>query len=112
MIKKNYKGQCKKLSLSKCKTVVRTYNDIQYAYASILENDNSIKEFQCNISLDDSEYTSDFLCIKTDNDYMIRECVNREYLTKPRTVKLLDESREYWLRHGITDWGIIINEEK
>jgi hypothetical protein len=32
-------------------------------------------------------------------------------LMKPLTVKLLDASRDYWLRHGVTDWGVVIDEE-
>lgn len=61
--------------------------------------------------IDAGEYTSDFVCVKTDNDLMVRECVYRKYLTKPMTVKLLDASREYWLRRGVTDWGLVIDEE-
>ena len=30
---------------------------------------------------------------------------------KPLTVKLLDASRDYWLRHGVTGWGLVIDEE-
>ncbi|MBQ4266908.1 MAG: hypothetical protein IJB93_01840 [Clostridia bacterium] len=26
-------------------------------------------------------------------------------------VKLLDISREYWLKHGVNDWGLVIDEE-
>ena len=43
---------------------------------------------------------------------MVRECVQRKHLMKPMTVKLLDDSREYWLRHGVSDWGLVIDEEK
>lgn len=112
MQKKNYKGRCEKRSLSKCKDVCRTYNPIQRAYSDILENDNSIKEFQCNVPLENSEYTSDFLCTKTDGDLIVRECVQRKLLTKPRTVKLLDVSKEYWLKRGIEDWRIVIDDEE
>lgn len=42
---------------------------------------------------------------------MIRECVERSKLTRPLTCKLLDASRNYWLSHGITDWGIVIEKE-
>ncbi len=42
---------------------------------------------------------------------MVRECVFRKFLMKPMTVKLLDASREYWLRHGVMDWGVVIDEE-
>ena len=114
MRKKNYKGRCEKRVLSKCKEVCRTYDDIQSAYAELLQKSDSITEIRCNVLLDSMEVgesTSDFVCVKTDGDMMVRECVNRKYLTKPMTVKLLDASRNYWLRHGITDWGIVTNEE-
>lgn len=114
MIKKGFKGRCEKRTLSKCKEICKTFNPIQYAYADTLQNDNSIKEIQCNvlISITEGEYTSDFVCTKTNNDLMVRECVNRKHLTKPLTAKLLDASRNYWLNNGVTDWGLVIDEEK
>ncbi|MBU5680547.1 hypothetical protein [Blautia sp. MSJ-9] len=114
MRKKNYKGRCEKRMLSKCRDICRTYDPIQTIYAEILERDSEIIEIQCNVVLEDLEdgiYMSDFLCTRTDNEKMVRECVKRNHLMKPLTVKLLDMSREYWLRHGIEDWGIVINEE-
>ena len=42
---------------------------------------------------------------------MVRECVFRKFLKKPMTVKLLDASRDYWLNHGVSDWGLVIDEE-
>ena len=115
MRKKNYKGRCTKRILSKSQETVRTYGPLQAAYADILQEDESISEFKCNVLLDgtpDGEYTSDFLCIKTNGDMTVCECVQRKYLLKPMTVKLLDISREYWLRHGVTDWRLIIDAEK
>lgn len=115
MRKKNYKGRCEKRTLSKCKDVCRTYDAVQFAYADMLESNRDIKEIRCNVlldSLDEGEYTSDFVCTKTNNDLMVRECVFRKHLAKPLTVKLLDLSREYWLRHGVTDWGIVTDADK
>ena len=115
MRKKNYKGRCQKRTSEKCTGVFRAYSDIQYVYAEILEKDSNIKEFSSNVVLDgisEGEYTSDFVCTKADGETIVRECVSREHLTKPMTVKLLDLSREYWLKKGITDWGLVINEEK
>lgn len=115
MRKKNYKGRCEKRILSKCKDVCKTYNEIQYAYADILQSKDDIKSFKCNVLLDglsEGEYTSDFVCIKVDNDLMVRECIHLKHLTKPLTVKLLDISKNYWLRHGVTDWGLVIDAEK
>lgn len=115
MRKKSYKGRCEKRTLSKCQDICRTYDAIQYGYADILESNNAIKEIRCNVLLDgleDGEYTSDFVCVKADNDLMVRECVFRKYLTKPLTVKLLDASKEYWSRRGVTDWGLVIDADK
>lgn len=115
MRKKNYKGRCTKRTLSKSTEVVRTYEPLQYAYADMLQSDESIREIRCNVLLDglsEGEYTSDFVCIKTDGDMIVRECVQRKLLMKPMTIKLLDVSRDYWLRRGVVDWGIVVDEEK
>ena len=114
MRKKKFKGRCEKRVIAKCNEVCRTYDAIQYAYADILQASDEVKEIRCNVPLDGrdiDQYTSDFVCVKSDNDLMVRECVFRKFLLKPLTVKLLDASREYWLRHGVTDWGLVIDEE-
>jgi len=111
MRKKNFKGRCEKRVISKCSEVCRTYDPLQYAYADILQASDNIKEIKCNVLLDGLEYTSDFVCTKADGDLMIRECVYRKFLMKPLTVKLLDTSREYWLKRGATDWGLVIDEK-
>lgn len=114
MRKKNFKGRCEKRTISKCAEVCRTFYPIQYAYADVLQEREDIKEFHCNVPLDglpDGDYTSDFVCTKTDGDLLVRECVERRFLTKPMTVKLLDASRLYWLRRGVIDWGLVVNEE-
>ena len=72
------------------------------------------KPINFNVLLDGLElgaYTSDFVCVKSDGDLLVRECVSRKFLMKPMTVKLLDASREYWLRRGVTDWMVVTNEE-
>lgn len=116
MRRKNYRGgKVEKRVLSKSREVCKLYDPIQSSYADILQNSEEIKEIRCNVLLDgliEGEYTSDFVCIKADNDMMVRECVYKKYLTKPMTVKLLDASREYWMKHGVLDWGLVINEEK
>lgn len=114
MRKKNFKGRCEKRMVDKCADVCRTYDPIQYAYADMLVLDDTVQEIRCNVPLDGAEvedYTTDFVCVRTDGDLMVRECFCRKFLTKPLTVKLLDASREYWIRHGVTDWGIVIDEE-
>lgn len=115
MRSKNYKGRCKKSVLGKCEDVCRTYDSIQYAYADILQSRDDIKEIRCNIPLDGlsvGEYMTDFVCVKFDGDLMVRECVYRRLLMKPLTIKLLNASREYWYSHGVSDWGIVTDEEK
>lgn len=114
MRKKNFKGRCEKRTISKCAEVCRTFDPIQYAYADVLQASEDINEIRCNVPLEglpDGEYTSDFVCVKVNGDLLVRECVECRFLTKPLTVKLLDASRLYWLRRGITDWGLIVNEE-
>lgn len=114
MRKKNFKGRCEKRTISKCDEVCRTFDPIQYAYADVLQASEEIKEIRCNVPMDGlsvGEYTSDFVCTKTNGGLLVRECVDRRFLTKPLTVKLLDASRLYWLRRGVTDWGLVINEE-
>ena len=49
MRKKNYKGHCEKRKLSKCESVCKTYDALQYAYADMLEADNDIVEIRCNV---------------------------------------------------------------
>lgn len=114
MKKKGYKWRCEKRSLPKCQGVCKTYDAIQYAYADILQSDSTIQEFRFNVilnGLSEGEYTTDFVCIKVSGELMVKECVFRKYLTKPMTVKLLDVSREYWLKRG-ADWGIVTDAEK
>ena len=111
MRKKGFKGRCEKRKLGKCKEVCRTYGVIQYAYADILQACEDVAEIRYNVPLDGCDYTTDFLCIKTDNDLMVRECVQRKYLTKPMTIKLLDLSREYWFKRGVSDWGLVIDAD-
>ena len=116
MRSKNFKGsKCVKMKLQKSEEVVRTFDNIQTAYAQILDKNESIQKIQCNVPLEgieEGEFTTDFVCTKLDGDLLIRECAFRKKLSLPRTCKLLDLSREYWLKRGVTDWGIVIEEEE
>ena len=107
------KDRCTKKKLKKCQEVARTYDKIQTAYAEFLDKDKNIEKIKCNVlleNLEDGEFTTDFLCTKTNGDLMVRECVFRKKLSLPRTCKLLDASRKYWARRGITDWAIVVEE--
>ena len=111
MRKKNFKGRCEKRTIRKCEEVCRTFDPIQYAYANILQENEDIKEIRCNVPLDNQDYTSDFVCVKSSGDIFVRECVKRKFLTKPLTAKILDISRVYWMCRGVEDWGLVIDEE-
>ena len=109
------KDRCTKKKLKKSDEVIRTYDKIQTAYAEMLDKDENIKAIQCNVPLEnlgEGEFTTDFLCTKSDGDLMVRECVFRKKLSLPRTCKLLDLSRDYWTKRGVTDWGIVIEQEE
>ena len=77
-----------------------------------LQVDDSVREFQCNVQLDDGVHMTDFVCVKTDGELMVRECVQRKYLLKPMTIRLMDISWAYWKRHGVEDWGLVVDADK
>ena len=84
-------------------------------YAELLQEDNSIAKIECNVELVGLEcgaFTSDFVCTKVDGDLMVRECVYRKLLLKPRTATLLDASRDYWMRRGVSDWGLVVDAKE
>lgn len=54
---KNHSGRCTKQTFSKHPGICRTYSPIQLAYAEQLEADPGVKEFQCNVPLQDFELT-------------------------------------------------------
>lgn len=83
-------------------------------YANLLSETEEVKSFQVNVllqGLEEGAYTSDFVITKADGNLMVRKCVSRKHLKKPMTTKLLDASRNYWKSHGVSDWGIVIEEE-
>ena len=112
MKKRNYKGRCVKLFLSKCQGTCRTYNPVQETYANQLQADIQVRSFQCNVELENSEFTTDFLITMNNGTLRIRECAARNLLTKPHTIKLLDESLSYWKNRGIEDWKVLTDAEK
>jgi hypothetical protein len=112
----NTRARCNKRQLSKAKGVVRTYNEVQDRFADILEKDSSIRDFICNyplsdFSIEDGKYTSDFYCTTNNGEIVVYECCFRRYITKPLTAKLLDASRNYWLKRGV-DWRLVVDAEE
>ena len=115
MRKRNFKGRCTKRYVHKCTDICHTYDSLQEAYADVLSQSNDIEEFRCNVylkGLAEGDYTTDFICTKTDGTIIVRECIYRSRLIKPMHYKLLEASRSYWRRRGVTDWGIVINDKK
>lgn len=109
----NTKVRCEKRKLTKCNGIVKTYSEVQYAFADVLEKDSTIKEFISNFpltdfQLTDGKYTTDFYCTTISGEIVVYECVFRKHLTKPLTAKLLDASRNYWSRRGV-EWRLVID---
>ncbi len=109
---KGYKRTITKRHLSKC-GICRTFNQLMYDYSDLLEKNEEIESFETNylIIVNGEEYTSDFVARKTDGGIRVRECCSRHGL-KSSAVALLDLSRNYWLSQGVSDWGIVTNNEK
>jgi len=105
-----------KKKLDKCQSVFHAFNEIQYTYGIKLDGNTDIVDFKCNVKLigcsEGEQYTTDFYCTKSNGEIMVRECVDKNKLLKPMTIKMLDISRNYWLSKGITDWGIVLGECK
>ena len=108
-------GKTLKKAMSKCKKRFIAYSDTQFKYAHTLEADNQIIDIQANVKLNSFPlgdcYTTDFLCKKADNTYIAIETIEKKYLLKPMHLKLLENSRHYWLARGV-DWKLIIGEKK
>ena len=101
MRKKNYKGRCEKRSVPKCEGVCRTYDALQSRMVDILSEDSLVKEIRCNVPMGDAGYTSDIVCTMEDGSMVVYECCYRNILKRPTTAKLLQQSRDYWLGHGV-----------
>lgn len=115
MRKRTQKTRCEKKKLKKCDEICKTYDKVQAACADGLDQREGIVKIRCNVPLDglqEGDYCSDFVCRKENGDLMVRECVFRQHLTKPMTARLLEASRIYWLKHGVSDWGIVIDAGK
>ena len=46
-----------------------------------------------------------------DGTLAIRECLYRRYIAKPLNLKVLEASRKFWLKRGVKDWAIVVNEK-
>ena len=110
----NSKVRCEKRKLPKCDDLLRLYSPMQSRFADLLQADQTVKSFQCNVPLESCAagegLTTDFIVTKTDDTVMVRECVYRKHLSKPMTIKLLTASFRYWSERGVKDWGLVIDK--
>lgn len=100
------------MSLPHFNEVVKTYDDLQLAAAKSLSDNSNFVSIQSNvesIEMDGTKYTSDFLCKDKDGAYTIFECVYRKQMDKPKHMKLLDASQQFWAARGV-QWGLIIDK--
>ena len=102
-----------KKKLNKSKSIFRAYNELQLKYGEELDSNDDIVEIKSNVLLEDFElgdnFTSDFVCIKTNGELMVIECVYKKNLLKPMTIKLLDGSYNYWKNKGVDDWRLVLD---
>ena len=107
-------GKTLKKALSKCKKRFIAYSDTQYKYADYLEADIQIIDIQANIKLNGfplgDSYTTDFFCKKADNTFIAIETIDKKHLLKPMHLKLLENSRHYWISRDV-EWKLIIGEK-
>lgn len=115
MRKKNYKGRAEKRMVEKCTDICVTYDALHKNLTDMLSKDKETKEFQCNVLMDSIGYTSDVVATAAeDGRLIVYECVYRKTLIRPSVGKLLDLSRDYWLKHGVLkeDWRLVIDAEE
>lgn len=115
MRRKNVKDRCEKRTIPKCKEICKTYDDIQFAAADYLISLSDVAEIRCNVLMnglliEGKEYTSDFVCTKTNGYLMVRECVFAKNLSSLIMAKRLEASRKYWSDNGVSDWGLIVDD--
>lgn len=110
MRKKNYKGRCEKRAIKKCESICKTYDPIQSAFVTILDNRDDIAEIQCNVELDGdaADFTTDIVAVMTNGELMVRECVSRKILPRPLTIKIHNSTLHSKTEQQILlDWGNI-----
>lgn len=114
MRKKNYKGRCEKRMSTIRLCSVSYVLQMPWHLGTLLSDDAAVKEIRCNVPMDGSGYTSDIVCTLEDGRMIVFECCYRNILKRPTTAKLLQQSRGYWLGHGVgeKDWRIAVDAEK
>lgn len=114
MRKKNYKGRAEKRMIEKCADICVTYDGLHKKLTDMLAEDKEIREFRCNVLLKGLGYTSDVVATTKDGHLIVYECAYRKTLIRPSVGKLLDMSRDYWMKHGVLkeNWRLVIDAEE
>ena len=86
----------------------RIYSALQLACAKSLESNPTVKEFITNVQMTGTEYTSDFLITYQDDSVMVQECIRLEDYETPMGQHLIEQSKEYWISHGVWHWGLVV----
>ena len=95
-------------TFSKHQGECKTYSALQLACAKSFERDPTVKEFVTNVPMIGTEYTTDFLITYQSGDVMARECIRLEDYETPVGQHLMEQSKEYWINHGIRHWGLVV----
>ena len=107
--------KCEKRKLEKVEGVCKTYGELMYKGADHLVSTSEVEMIKVNVPIKNpsGDYTTDFYCEMRDGTVKVFECVERNKisLTCKKMIRLLDESRNYWLRRG-AKWGIITNAKE
>jgi len=108
------KKRVSKQRLPKFKGLCKTYDKVQAATAVYLSQQEDVVCIRCNVDsaiIDGKKYTTDFVCEMADGTLAVRECLYRRYITKPLHLNALEASRVFWLKRGVKDWAIVVNQK-
>ena len=111
MRKKDYKGRTEKFQIEKCEGICITYSDLQKKFVERLSKDKNVKEINCNVPIEGSNYMTDVVVTMNDEKMCAYECVYRSTLIRPSLGRQLDISRMYWRKREF-EWGLVIDEEE
>ena len=81
---------CVKRQLTKCKSVCRTYDDVQYAGADYINELDGVKSFECNVllkGLAEGDYTTDFVLTMEDGEIKKRGSHKNENCKALRSIQ-------------------------
>ena len=88
----------------------RLYSPLQKKFAELLDADENVASFETNVVVEgldgDEIYTTDFVVNYKNETTKVWECVFRRHITKPKTMRMLSLSKNYWTKKGC-QWGLV-----